>query len=162
MAVFRLDMRQFARDLERRVKEIPREVKRGVIAGAKEGRMVLKSENPKDTGKMREDWSVSSKEGKRIRVKLFNDTPYAGIVEVGARPHAMNAAGIESVKNWAIRKLGATPQEAERIAYSVSRKIQRQGQKPTYFVRENLEKIVEKTANEVGYKLTQLANRRAR
>lgn len=162
MATFQLDMRQFARDLERRVKEIPKEIKKGVVEGARKGKRTLQAANPRDTSKMADDWSVDVDEGEKIAVTIKNDAPYAGIVEVGARPHGVNAEGLESIRQWAIRKLGVTQEEAEQVAWAVAAKLKARGQKPTYFVKNNLENITKETAVEVKHKLIQLANRRAK
>lgn len=63
---------------------------------------------------------------------------HAGIVELGARPHPIGAAVRELIKRWAMRKLGLDEKEAERVAWGVGHKIETEGQKPTYVVRDSM------------------------
>lgn len=67
---------------------------------------------------------------------VSNDTPYAGVIELGARPHAVSPAARQLLKEWAIRKLGVSAKEADGISWAIAHKIAQKGQAPTYMVRD--------------------------
>jgi hypothetical protein len=64
-----------------------------------------------------------------------SDCPYAGVVELGARPHPIGKAVRERIAAWGVRKLGLSESDAKRMAFFVGKKLATEGQKPTYVVR---------------------------
>src|SRR5262245_53500565 len=90
----------------------------------------------------------------------FNDAPYAGVIELGARPHPVSREGVELITQWVMRKMRIgyegrdergryvkgrknTPKnereaKAKAIAWAIVQKIKTQGQAPTYMVRDAL------------------------
>lgn len=83
--------------------------------------------------------------------------PHAGIVELGARPHAVSPEAREMIKEWAIRKLGLDEAEAERASWGIAHKIATEGQKPTYVVRDSMPAA----ARFFGEELVRILNARA-
>ncbi len=69
---------------------------------------------------------------------LHNDCPYAGVIEAGARPHAVSQAGRDAIARWAARKLGLDRPEAVAAAGGIAAKIAQVGQAPTWIVRDSL------------------------
>lgn len=67
-----------------------------------------------------------------------NDAPHAGIIELGARPHKVSAAGIKAIARWAVRKLGLKREEAQSAAWGIAKKLEAEGQEPQYVVRDSL------------------------
>ena len=80
---------------------------------------------------------------------VSNDAPHAGVIELGARPHPIGAPVRALIAAWCVRKLGMDPKDAARMAYFIGLKIEREGQKPTYIIRNNLPKAKVFFAEEV-------------
>lgn len=72
-----------------------------------------------------------------------NSAPYAGIVERGARPHPVSKAGIESITEWAAKVLGVDEKEARSVAYAIAHRIREEGQEPTWFVKNEMPRMIE-------------------
>lgn len=88
-----------------------------------------------DRGVFKNSWKVlRTIEGAQV----FSDCPYAGVIELGARPHPVSEEGQELIAQWAMRKLDLDETEARRAAFLIARKIARVGQEPTYMVRDHL------------------------
>lgn len=121
--------------------------------------------------------------------ELRNDAPHAGIVELGARPHKVSAEGWMAIYDWVVRhrqalglvnaagrarrsrkgKTAVHPGlegggvgldvEFAGITWAIVKKIGKEGQEPTYFVKGSLPLLlqaveieVEKAINEVAGK----------
>lgn len=131
-------------------------IHRGAENGARRGLAHVKSKTPVDNGQLRAAWKVRGGDGARRLASLENDAPYAGIVELGARPHPVSRAGIIAIWEWVYRHRAAmgfvtgsgrargglsVEKETLRIAYAIAAKIRREGQRPTYFVRRELPEL---------------------
>lgn len=115
-----------------------------------------------DQGVLKNSW-VAERIGNTVQV--YSNAPHAGVIELGCRPHKVSRAGIEAIAGWVKRKAfapkgpvlvrvhgptgrverkmprGRTPDdEALSIAYAIAHKIEREGQKPKYLVRNELPK----------------------
>lgn len=88
-----------------------------------------------DTGMYKNGWRVSAGEGETA-AQVYNDAPYAGVIELGARPHPVSAEGREAIARWAMRKLGLGETEAKSAAFLIARKLQAEGQKGHFVVRD--------------------------
>lgn len=80
----------------------------------------------------------------------LDDAPHAGIVELGARPHKVSAEGIEAITRWAMLKLHLPESEARSAAYAIAKRIGERGQKGTYIVRDNLDRLADMARDEVA------------
>lgn len=103
---------------------------------------------------------------KTILAYLENDAPYAGVVERGARPHKVSYLGRMAIYEWVRRNrklfalsgprqivagpkrrgtrgpmLRALEPDLERITWGIVKRIEREGQKPTFFVRNRLDEL---------------------
>jgi hypothetical protein len=59
---------------------------------------------------------------------VYTDKPHAQYVELGTRPHPVNAAGIQALADWVQAKfVEHDPDEALGIAHAIAWKIRRQG-----------------------------------
>jgi len=85
------------------------------------------------------------------------DAPHAGIIELGARPHPIGKAVRDLIAEWAMRKLGVDKEAADRIAWGVGQKLEAEGQKPTYVVRDSMPAAQKFFAEE----LVRILNRRS-
>lgn len=128
-------------------------VTRGLEVAKLRAVALLKSLTPVDQGIMRAAWAPSLDGVK-------NTAPHAGIIERGARPHAVSREGIEAITQWVIRHAhlfkdvarakrrrkrdgGATLEsEARSIAWAIAAKLKREGQKGHFIVENNLERLV--------------------
>jgi hypothetical protein len=123
--------------LEKQAREISKAAKRGALSAATRGAAKLQKKVPRDTGDLARSFRVGhTSTGAQIRI----DAPHAGIVERGARPHRVNAEGREAlagwVAGWVRRRLKITDEaEINAVVAGICRKLEREGQKPTWFVR---------------------------
>jgi hypothetical protein len=100
-----------------------------------------------------------------VAATLENNAPHAGIIEHGARPHPVSAEGFLNIFDWAWRhgmrgrsrsrrkkaetwvapgyeiRFFGNEIPAAKAALGIVRKINREGQKPTYFIRNELPKL---------------------
>jgi hypothetical protein len=157
-----LDIKDLPGELARREKEVKRAIARGIRNGTRRGRAVLVMRTPKDTGLLKASWrdSTVGSGARGVVTEIFNTAPYAGIVEEGARPHAVSAEGRQAILEWARRHFpGKTEQELEGITFAICRKLREHGQEPTYFIRnarpelarvmvEEIVRAVQKVADE--------------
>lgn len=147
--------------LQRGEQRFEKALARGLRMGAERGRGVIVRRTPMDLGQLRASWKVKAHD---MVAELLNDAPHAGIVELGARPHRVNAEGWQAIYEWVRRhpemygatkprtKASATTAqlvkmgpfkgldpEISRITWAIVKKIQKFGQKPTFFVRDSLD-----------------------
>jgi hypothetical protein len=76
-------------------------IRRGANEGAHRARAILVTRTPTDTGHLRAAWRVVERFGGLPTV--INDAPYAGVVEMGARPHPVSREGIQALVEWVWR-----------------------------------------------------------
>lgn len=146
---------------------------RSMVRAAHRGRAIIidrhNKANKVDQGLHKNSWKV--KETAR-GADITNDAPYAGIIERGARPHAVSREGIEMIAAWVRRKLRSTTSksgkklkngrkynedEALSIAYAIAAKIRKQGQKGTFIVRDSIPALSKALAEEVDKALAKMA-----
>jgi len=125
--------------LERQGTGAGRAVARGMMNGAYHGMSILVRRSPVYLGQLKASWRVTTHVAGKYRVpEIENTAPHVGIVEAGARPHPVSREGVEALTRWAHLVLGLDPAESERAARGIAFKIRREGQAPTYFVRDSL------------------------
>jgi hypothetical protein len=147
---------------------------------AMRGRAIMVRRTPKDLGQAKAGWKVSEfiKNATMARVDLYNDNPYIGVLELGARPHKVSMEGIAALHAWVWRnrhffsslmteagnrKTGKNAKkEALGIAFAIAKKIEKEGQKPTYFVRNSMDALNREFAEQLEQQLHLFAYRRAR
>jgi hypothetical protein len=114
-----------------------------------------------------------------VLAELRNTAPHAGIVELGARPHKTSPEGWMAIYDWCVRHrqalglvtksgrarrvrkgtvavhglladkgVGLDP-EIAGIAWGIVKKLEREGQKPTYFVKGSLDELLAVVQREV-------------
>lgn len=137
MPTVRVTPEGLPRALARRFRGIAKVVNRGIERGAQRGKTLLVRRTPKDTGFMKAAWMVS----KVPPYSIYNEASYAGVIELGARPHSMGREGIANLALWAKRVLGVSEKEATSVAFAIAHKLRTKGQKPTYFVRNSMEEL---------------------
>jgi len=117
---------------------------RGLLESMHKAKRTLQRRTPVDRGQMKSAWRIN----KNItKFSLINDAPYAGIIEAGARPHPVSEEGRESIRLWVSRHFpGQTEQELDGITMAIVHKLRTKGQKPTWFVRDSMDKIVKDMA----------------
>ena len=112
-----------------------------------------------DTGQLKNSFRV--RRVNRNEIHLDNDAPYAGIIDLGARPHSVNKEGIEAIALWAKRKFGLGDDEAYEVANAVAWKLRKHGQKPTYLFRDAQPKLTRHVKRAVEHALRTRAGKRA-
>jgi hypothetical protein len=150
------------------------DIRRGARLAAHRGRGLLiattDAKGITDRGMYRNSFRVLPGDGAKTLATLVNDSPYAGIIEMGARPHKVSKEGVEAIAAWVRRKLAVGPvvekvhgptgkvtrkrariskDAAMGIAYAIARKIAREGQKGRFVVGENLQELTRYLQEEV-------------
>lgn len=151
MPTFVLKPEELAGMLRAQARALPQAARLGVRAGAMRGQAHMPKQTPVDQGQLRNSWRVQTTQGFEgaAQAALYNDAPHAGIVEQGARPHAVSQEGIEALAAWAQRKLGLDEKAARGVAYAIAAKLKEQGQAPTYFTRGQMPELTRLAVNEV-------------
>lgn len=101
MTVIPIRKEDLPRILANHETQIPVAVAKGLHLAAERGRTYLVRKSPVDTGQYKNSWVV--KDHGRRGSTIENDAPHAGIIEAGARPHAVNREGIEALTKWVLR-----------------------------------------------------------
>lgn len=120
-------------------------VRRGLFKAALVGEAIVAAKTPVDRGQLRNAWKVVPTP---TGAELFNDAPHAGIVELGSRPHR---PPFRPILEWVVRVLGTGKKSFEDysevephlfgIAKAIVRKIEAEGTRPRYMVRDSLPKL---------------------
>jgi hypothetical protein len=166
MATVTIDPRDVPAMIEETNRGMLQAIQRGGNRGAERGRTFIAKKTPVDLGQLKASWyvwrgyegsgAIPMVQGVRelVLAELRNTAPHAGIVELGARPHPVSPEGWAAIYEWARRHFGFQTRPGGRmhriggdvgddpflteLTWAIVYKIQREGQKPTYFVRENL------------------------
>jgi hypothetical protein len=126
----------------------------------------LKRISPYSDGVFRAAWHTTER-----GMSLTNDSPYAAVIERGARPHGVNKEGVERIREWVRKTItrvpalrgpgrgkmgpkqlvsrplsradasGAFAHWVDDITWGVVNKIKREGSKPHWLVRRNLDRF---------------------
>lgn len=193
MAIIKITANQLPKELRARVEKTPIVLQRGIVTAAHRGRTYMVRKTPRDRGQLRNAWRVRFRRGgKYVGCNLVNDAPYAGVVEHGARPHAVSREGWESIYEW-VRRKGLVTEEflgwekagrgggrvqvrktrkikaggfddpdISAITWGIVKKLQRVGQAPTYFVKLSLPRLSKLMRLEVARIIKKWSGKRAR
>jgi hypothetical protein len=130
---------QLPEELRKREAALKAAIARGIRNGVRRNRAMLVMRTPKDNGLLKASWHDSASRGGRqegVVAEVWNDAPYAGIVEEGARPHGVSAAGRLALYEWAHRHFPAAEDaELKGIVWAICKKLRERGQEGTFFVR---------------------------
>lgn len=187
MATVVIQEKQLPGELRRRAKQVRMAIQRGAIRGAHRGKRLITMLTPVDRGELKNSWKVAKINprataltgflGDQEIVRLWNLAPHAGIVELGARPHKVSDAGMLALEDWVWRnrasiglttksgraQSGAKARTAARsIAWAIAWKIRRKGQKPTYFIRNNLRNLRAMCVVEVDRAIKRQASKKSK
>lgn len=178
MATFQITADKVSRELRRRARGAKREILRGIRSAAVRGRTeIVGRTNEADKvylGHFKNAWRILSLGGDK-GWELVNDAPHAGIVERGARPHKVGMAAVEAIREWVRRKglrvsvgggkpRALTASEAaddpvvNQMTWAIVQKIEREGQRPTFLVRDALPTLLRQLQEEVEDDLRRFAN----
>jgi hypothetical protein len=150
-----LELGQLPRILRKHGEEGGKAVARGAMRAAIHAQADLKAaKEPRDRGLFAAAWKIRSDAG---TIVLYNDAPYAGILEAGARPHGVSKEGQALIRAWVIRKgvlmvagrggreVRVTGRNANRYekaiddaVWAICAKIKAEGQKPLWVVKKRL------------------------
>jgi len=181
MAIIPINPKDLPKELRARLKLTPKLVRGGLIVGAQRGKALLVRKTPVDLGQMKNSWRVR-KDTKGGAV-ITNDAPHAGIIEKGARPHGVSKEGQAAIRAWVRRhfriQVWSKPgrsggsiatgtrmrsqkdKELDRITYLIVRKLQTEGQKPTYLVHDSMPQLERFAKAEVQRLIKKWEGRRA-
>lgn len=112
-------------------------IREAVIKAAKAAALRLKAYLVRQTDKLGITYQGVYKGGFRATDNsVVNTAPHAGLVELGARPHKVSKEGRESIKKWAMIKLGLSEAEAESASWGIAKTIEMVGQEGYYVMRD--------------------------
>lgn len=161
MATKRLELGQLGDVLREQRKRIGGAMAEGAHLAAERGITLLKGESPVDMGVFRAAWQA-----RRFgpQVWSFNDSPVAGVIERGARPHPVSPEGVEAIRRWVQRVVvgrggGKKAQRlVDEITNGIVQKLRARGQKGLFIVERNLEKLRMFVEAETDRRLARLFN----
>lgn len=176
-------LKSLAKTLQRHDERSKVAVARGLRSAAAFGRKHLVSVTPKDRGMAKAAWKVHNgplnARGVTPAAWVENSSPYIGILENGARPHAVSEEGQQAIYEWVVRnlRLVGNRQEgyaavhgndlhegqrrrtfgavdggerlAKQITFLICRKIRKYGSKPGFFIRDSMELLTRVAQQEV-------------
>lgn len=92
-----------------------------------------------NTGHYRRSWKV---EVLPDGARLYNDAPYAAVIEHGRRQGG-RMPPLSALRDWAMRRLGLSPEQAARAAPAIARAIAKRGLLPRRVLTRQLPTISE-------------------
>lgn len=100
-----ITMKDLPRELQRREGAVRAAARRGARIAAQRAKALLMHRTPVDTGELKSSWKVARTKirGSNEVALIENTAPHAGIVEMGARPHAVSEAGQLAIYEWVKR-----------------------------------------------------------
>lgn len=160
----RIDAKKLPGALLRRNAAMATAVQEGLEIGAERSRTWLTHVTPYDEGTLSAAWKIKATQhkigkrgGKFEALQIFNDMPYAGVIELGARPYVMGRKAITGLMGWAQRKLGLSEKDAKAFAFAYRRRMMTRRRKGTYFVRDSVQEIGDMTMQEIMRRINRLA-----
>lgn len=163
MAEVKLTPKEYAAYMRRLAENFEPAVKRGLLSGALRcvpiavqstdqapPASVNGSRGANNTGIYRAGWKYGvTPNGSRV----YNDTPYSGVIESGRRPAGVNGEGIESLTRWARRRLGVDEEEAKSVAFAVARTLRRRPLRARRVLGSVIEQMAKVVLEEVEQEL---------
>lgn len=154
----KIALKDFPLWLRQRMRLNPEAAQKGLLAAAMRSVGVLQDAtrnatpgNPSglgigavDTGRLVASWRAAQiTNGARV----YNTSPYAGIVEYGRRPGKF--PNITAIARWAQRRLGLSKEEAARAAWPIAEAIARRGLAPRRVLANSLGQIKKLAIEEI-------------
>ena len=171
MSVKRVSANRVGPEMRAALKKVRTGIAMGTQRAALRGRAHMVRATPVDQGELRASWFVDATPGSRgVMTELNNKAPHAGIVEHGARPHPVSREGWESIYEWARRHFTGSGERDKDgrdkkltgITWAIVKKIKTEGQKPTYFIKNELDTLGSFAAQEIQRVLAEIAARDSR
>lgn len=152
--------------INRRHRAFRSELDKGMMRAAQRAKTYMRKQGPVDQGQLKNSWNVERVAP--LKLNLVNTAPYAGVIEEGARPHAVSRAGWQAIYDWVYRNRAkfspqgprqraagprqrfkahptvgpeATEESLKAITWGIVNKIKRYGQKGTFFVKNSMPQI---------------------
>lgn len=133
-------------------------------------RLVVESDRKQvmNNGRYKASWQFSraiSMGAIAARIRVYNDAPYSGVIELGRRPGRKAPwRGNVPVQQqplylWAKSKLGLSDEEAARAAWPLAMAIKRKGIKGKRVMADILDDLAEKGAKEISRELMRAVRR---
>lgn len=92
-----------------------------------------------NTGHYKRSWKAEAlPDGARV----YNDAPYAAVIEHGRRAGGRGPP-LAAIRDWAMRRLGLSPEQAARAAFPIARAIAARGLLPRQVLGQQLPAITE-------------------
>lgn len=174
---------QLAAALRGEAKGVLQSIRRGAKLAAHRGRAHLIAETDRkgvtDRGQYKNSFRVLPGTGTTMAT-LINDAPYAGIIELGARPHPVSQEGLQAIAEWVKRKFNpqvfgpaqrvrnakgrlvykkpSNDDAAMDIARAIARKIAREGQKAKHVFADSIETLTRYLHEEVEAQIRKGSN----
>lgn len=104
MSVIYLNQLELPKVLAAHEKHLPKAIAQGIRLAAHRSRTLLMRKSPVDQAQYKNSWRVKENGGS-AGPSLVNDSPIAGVIELGARPHGVSKEGQAAIHAWVMRKL---------------------------------------------------------
>ena len=86
--------------------DVKRATQKGLRSAARLSTAILVPRTPRDRGNAAAAWKNSAHNGEGdVVAYCLNTCPYIGILDLGARPHAVSKEGQEAIYQWVLRNL---------------------------------------------------------
>ena len=155
MPSVKIPLKGLAPLIEKLGKGAPAAIRRGLISSglAMVAEMQKRTADAEifDRGTFRRSWkSAPTERG----VRVFNDAPYAGVIEGGRRPGARQPPS-NVMEQWAKRKLGLNDLDAKAAAFALARSIGKKGIKGKPILEQAIPALTKIAGDEVRSFLAQ-------
>lgn len=154
----RITPKELPAELRARVRGGPVLVRKATYLAAVRGQAYMKSVTKVDRGQLKNAWKAKRVDNGAV---LENSAPYAGVIELGARPHPVGVYVWSLIREWVRRNItyqvkaksgknkgklvtkrhSKDDEMLDEITWGIVGKIRREGQEPTYFVRNSMPKL---------------------
>lgn len=143
MAVIRASLRDFRATMQALGARADKAVNAGLLSTALRARVIMVQETQEkrvmNIGTYQRGWKADVLKTERA-VKVYNLTPYAGVIEKGRRAGARQPPS-EPLARWAQRKLGLPYKRARSVGFLIARAIKRRGIPGKFVLRDAIPKL---------------------
>jgi hypothetical protein len=103
-----------------------------------------------DTGLYKAAWKTGSLPN---GASVFNDRPYAGVIDYGRRPAPVSRGGVRNLEAWAKRKLKLGQAQARAAAWAIAKKLEKRPLLARKVLSGDLDGLVKLVEEEILHEL---------
>lgn len=105
-----------------------------------------------DRGGFKRGWKSRAEDGHQVKLTLWNQQPYAAVVEYGRRP-GRRPPPSQVIEKWLERRVGLDRKEAMKRAWIVARSIGKKGFAGVHILEGSFKRVEQLIIEEVQAKL---------